>query len=417
MKTPVTKILLPVAILGAALAVAVVLVRTKAPAQPVTVQEKAWLVSATAVEPGTWAPVLTLYGRVESLWSSQLAAGVAAEVLAVQVIEGDSVTAGQQLIALDERDARLQLTQREAELREAEARIASEHSRHAADLSDLPRERELLELVRAEVQRLSDLVQKQVGAQSQLDTARQAEQRQVIAVNARAAAVRDHTARLAQLEAARARAEALRDQAQLELERCRVVAPFDGRIARVLVAPGRRVRVGDPLLEVYDTGALVVRAQLPNRHLAVIHQALAAGKELRVTGEIDGQPVRARLLQLAGQVAAATGGVEALFELDDGAALLQQGRFIRLDLRLPAQPDRIALPHEALYGGNRVYVIDADSRMRPVPVRRIGETRTADGQPRVLIEATGLRVGDRVVETQLPNAIDGLLVRLPQPRS
>jgi multidrug efflux pump subunit AcrA (membrane-fusion protein) len=417
MTVPWKKILVPLAILGGALLIALLLIRTKPPVPAVEVREKAWLVSAERVEPGAWAPSLTLYGRIESLWSSQLAAGTAAEVLEVHVLEGDPVAAGQLLVSLDPREAQLVLAQRDAELREAEARIASEQTRHANDLRALPRERELLRLTEGEVARLSDLVKKQVGAQSQLDTARQAVARQAIAVSARAQAVEEHDARLAELEARRVRAEALRDQARLELERCRVTAPFQGRIAQVTVAPGRRVRVGDPLLEVYDTAALVVRAQLPNRHLPVVRRALTSGSELWVQGEIDGQPVRARLLQLTGQVAAATGGVEALFELEDGGELLQQGRFVRLDLQLPEQQGLVALPHEAIYSGDRVYRIDADSRMRPVPVTRVGEARTADGRSRVLVRSAALGSGDLVVATQLPNAIDGLLVRLPQPAS
>ncbi|MFM1891319.1 MAG: hypothetical protein RLZ44_396 [Pseudomonadota bacterium] len=416
MTVPWKKLLVPLAILGGALLVALVLIRSKPPVPAVTVKEKAWLVSAEQVEPGAWSPTLTLYGRIESLWSSQLTAGTAAEVLEVHVLEGHDVAAGQLLVSLDQRDAQLLLAQREAELREAEARITSEQTRHADDLRALPRERELLRLVEAEVERLSDLVKKQVGAQSQLDAARQAVARQAIAVSARNQAVQDHDARLAELEARRVKAEALRDQARLELERCQVKAPFQGRIASVAVAPGRRVRVGDPLLEVYDTAALVVRAQLPNRHLPVIRRALSGGHELWVDSEIDGQAMRARLLQLTGEVSAATGGVEALFALADGSELLQQGRFVRLDLRLPEQDGLVALPHEAIYSGDRVYRIDADSRMRPVPVTRVGEARTADGQTRVLVRSAAIQTGDQVVATQLPNAIDGLLVRLPQPR-
>ena len=44
-------------------------------------------------------------------------------------------------------------------------------------------------------------------------------------------------------------------------------APFNGRIVEVMVSPGRRTRVGDPLVDLFDTDALVLRAQLPARHL------------------------------------------------------------------------------------------------------------------------------------------------------
>jgi multidrug resistance efflux pump len=395
-----------------AVIIALLLIRTKPQAKPVEVREKAWLVSAMTVNPRSWQPTLTLYGRIESLWSTELTAAVASEVVGIEVIEGDAVAKGQVLVRLDERDARLLLRQREAELREAEAKMASQRSRHQSNLDSLPGERRLFALTRAEVERLENLVRKKVSAQSALDTARQAQENQALALESREQRVAEHATLLAELEAKRVQAEALRDQARLDLERCQVMAPFRGRVARVLVSPGRRVRIGDPLLEVYDVDALVVRAQIPNRHLPVVRRAKNAGQEIRVAGRIDGEPIQASLLGLTGEVASATGGVEALFRIDASDVVLQQGRFTRLDLELPPQNALIALPHEAIYGGDRVYVIDGQSRMRPALIERVGETRVA-GNRQVLIRSDGLVPGSQVVTTQLPNAIDGLLVRVP----
>ena len=118
---------------------------------------------------------------------------------------------------------------------------------------------------------------------------------------------------------------------------------------------------------------------------------------------------RARLLRLAGEVQ--NGGVEGLFAVDEGAERLPQGRFVRFDLALPAQSDLLALPYEAIYGGDRVYRVDDQSRLRPVFVERVGEVR--DGEhTRVLVRSTTLVPGDRVILTQLPNAVDGLLVQI-----
>jgi HlyD family secretion protein len=230
---------LPFAILGVAIAGAAALVATKPKPPPVEIEERSWRVSAQTVETGTHSPVVTLYGRVESLWSSTLTAGLVADVTAVEVIEGDFVAEGDLLVTLDDRDAQLQLTQREAELEQAEARIASELRRHEANLEALPREQRLLQLTRSEVSRLQDLVTSKVGAQSQLDTARKAAEQQAIALATREQAVDEHQSRLAEVEGARLRAEALRDQAQLELERTQVRAPFNGRISEVLVSPGQ----------------------------------------------------------------------------------------------------------------------------------------------------------------------------------
>lgn len=403
---------LPLLILLFAAAAAAALIASKPKHKPVTVTERAWLVAAETVDTRRYRPGVTLYGRVESLWSSQLTAGVAADVQAVTVVEGERVSRGQVLVRLDDRDARLQLLQREAELRQAEARIAAELLRHEANLETLPRERQLLALTRGEVARLQDLVSKKVGAQSQLDTARQAAEKQAIALSARQQAVDEHPSRLAEVEGARARAAALRDQAILEVERCEVHAPFNGRIVEVLVSPGRRTRVGDPLVALFDTDALVLRAQLPARHLPVIRAAQSAGEALIVHGEIDGIAVSGELRSLAGEATSGTGGVDGLFTVTAGADEVSQGRFVRLELALPETGGLIALPHEALYGTDRIYTIDDQSRMRPQRVERVGEWRDPDGNVRVLVRAADLPDGARVVTTQLPAALDGLLVRI-----
>lgn len=406
--------LLPVLILGLGAAVAAGLIATRPEPVPVQVTERAWPVSVEAVSPGRYNPTLVLYGRLESRWSTRLTAGIDADVVEVPVVEGESVAQGQLLVRLDDRDARLQLAQREAELAQAQARVRSEITRHQANLESLPREQSLLALARSEVSRLQDLVESRAGAQSALDTARQAAERQAIALAARRQLVDEHEARLAEVEAAQARAEALRDQARLEVERSRVLAPFDGRISAVEVAPGRRVRPGDALVRLFATEALLVRAQVPSRHLATVRAALAGGVELVANGEVDGRPLQARLRGLAGEAAAATGGVDALFDVIDGDGQLSEGRFVALRLALPARDGLVSLPHEAVYGTDRVYVVDAAGRMRARTVRRVGEWFGPDGESRVLVEAPALETGERVVTTQLPNAIDGLLVQVSE---
>lgn len=409
------KILLPLLILGGAVFLAGRLIATQPKPEPVGVTEKAWLVSALPVERKAWSPSLVLYGRVESLWSSALTAAVAADVVEVAVIEGDDAAKGDLLVQLDETDARLELAQREADLLEAEAKISAEKSQHAANLEILPRDQELLALFQAEVDRTQDLVRKKVGAQSALDIARQAVERQAIAVTNREQSINEHESTLAGLEARRARAGAARDRALRDIERCRIVAPFNARVTKVEVSPGKRVRVGDVVVDLYDTDALVVRAELPSRYLPIVRRARAEGQELRVAGRIDDVPVVARLRGFAGEVATGSGGVEALFQIEGGSEVLQQGRFVRLDLTLPGVPDLIALPSEALYGTDRVYLIDSESRMRHLQVTRVGEARDDKGSL-VLVQSDDLNPGDRVISTQLPNAVDGLLVRLPEPQ-
>jgi multidrug resistance efflux pump len=408
---PLRRRLLPLFVILGAVAIAAALIASKPERATIDVAERVWLVDVDTVQPGRHAPTLSLFGRVESRWSAALTAAFTADVVEVPVIEGETVSKGQMLVQLDDRDARLQLAQRAAELAQAEARIASEMRRHAGDSESLPREMRLLALTREEVRRLRDLVAKQVGAQSQLDTARQAVERQAIAVSVRQQAVDEHASRLAELEAARARAVALRDQAQLELERANIVAPYDGRVADVPVSPGQRVRTGDPLVALYSTDKLFIRAQLPSRHVPTVRKALADGEPLAAVAEVDGIRLQARLRGFAADAADATGGVDALFDIigSDGR-LVDQGRFVKLELTLPPRDGLVAVPFEAIYGSDRIYRVDDDNRMRGLRVERVGEVRI-DDETRLLVRLPGVEGELRVVTTQLPNAVDGLLVR------
>ena len=69
----------PLILLFAGLAAAA-LIATKPRPKPVAVAERAWLVSVETPRPASYSPSVTLYGRVESLWSSELTAGVTADV-------------------------------------------------------------------------------------------------------------------------------------------------------------------------------------------------------------------------------------------------------------------------------------------------------------------------------------------------
>ncbi len=65
----------------------------------------------------------------------------------------------------------------------------------------------------------------------------------------------------------------------------------------------------------------------------------------------------------------------------------------------------VALPYEAVYGTSRIYRLDGE-RMRILEVERVGEQRSLDGSARVLVRSPELQPGDRIVTTQLPNAMD-----------
>ncbi len=405
------RVIVPVVILLTGAAAYAALKATRPEPRPIESREKAWSVVIETVEPARRSPNLRLFGRTESPRTARLTSGVEADVLNVPAREGDRVETGELLVGLDDREVALDVAQRQAEINQIAAEMELEKERHANDLKTLEHEKELLALARKEVERARRLVKTNVGSQSQLDAARQAVERQSIAVDSRELAIRQHESVMARLRSRLSQADAARDRSTLDLERTRIMAPFDGRVTKVFVSIGDRVKNGDPLVSLYDTSALEIRAQVPAGSLPLVRQSLLEKRPLEAWTEVDGISVDAVLDRISGEVRAGSGGADALFRIRDGSRWLPLGRTVELVVDLPPVSAAVALPLEALYGSNRIYLFD-DGLMKGVDVERVGEIHAIGRDRRVLVRSDQLKGGDRVIVTQLPNAIDGLRVRV-----
>ncbi len=405
------RLILPVLIIAVAIAVFMALKATKPHSKDVEIQEKSWPVAAIPVETGEWPTNTLLYGVVDALRYSVLTAALTADVKQVHVIEGSQVKTQDLLVELDDQDARLDLIQAQADVTRAQAAIAVQESRHQADLETLPNERRLHKLVQAEVTRLLDLKRKQVSSQSALDIARQNAARQSISIARIEESIRTHESKMLELQATLERARAALEKSRLQLDRTKVRAPFDGRVVKVLVAQGHRVNVGAPLLDVFENTSLMFRAMLPAIYVPQVRRARVEEKPLVVAGKVDGKEVKGHLISLGAEVRQGSGGVEALFQIDSGWNWLQKGRVMQLRLTLPQQAGVMPVPFEALYGSDKVYVIDEQQRLRPVLVERVGEI-WLNGKNQVLIRSPQLKSGQQLLVTQLPNAVESLLVEV-----
>ena len=405
------RIILPAVILLTGAAAYAALKASRPEPKPIEPREKAWTVVTETVTPHALSPSLRLFGRTESPKTARLTSSIEADVLNVPAREGDQVRTGELLVELDDREVALLLAQHQAEISQIAAEIQLEREKHANDLRALEHEQELLALARKEVERAQRLVNTNVGSKSQLDTARQTVERQTIAVDSRALAIRQHRSVMARLESRLGQAEAVRDRSRLDLERTRVTAPFDGRLTEVSVSIGDRVKNGDRLVSMYDTSTLEIRAQVPTASLPLVRQSFLQQRPLRARSRVDGISVEAVLDRISGEVRAGSGGADALFAVREGSPWLALGRTVELVVELPPVADAIALPLEALYGTNRIYLFD-DGQMKGITVERLGEIHAIGQDRRMLVRSDRLNSGDRVIVTQLPNAIDGLKVRV-----
>lgn len=389
-----------------ALMILMVLFRPSAPQS--SAPESRARVLVEIARPGTFSPQLSLFGRVESPASATLSSAVVAQVQQAVALPGDRVRAGDLILQLDPREAALARAQYEAALAQAEAQKASAAKRHASDRKALELEQQLTRLAEENVARLERLRQTNLASQTQLDEARQTLTRQQLSLETRELAVNNYQNEVRRLDGEISRARAARDQADLDLARSRIVAPFDGRITALHVAEGERVQPGTPLISLYADRGIEIRAQIPVSHLPEVRRGLAQGG-LQGELQIEDQRIPVRLARLAGEVERGRGGVDGLFLLDDAQVMPELGRPLPMTLSLPPQDGLVALPAAALHGLDRIYRLDEQSRLQTVKVQRVGDWIADDGERRLLFRGD-FKEGDRIVVTQLPGAIDGLAV-------
>ncbi|MBN0986478.1 efflux RND transporter periplasmic adaptor subunit [Amphritea pacifica] len=403
--------LLSVLILLGAVAIFLTLILTRPTAPSRPAKEKVWTVRVIEAQPARYSPQLSLYGRIESPSSSTLSSSINAYVEQRLTAEGDAVDAGQLLIQLDNRDASLLLSQKQAEVDRIEALIDAEKVRYQANLKALKIEQELVSLTQRTLERYQDLSSRSLASQNQLDDARRTKQQQALSLNSRQQSIDDYPNQLAQLEAQLKQATAQRDSAALDLERSQITAPFSGRVAEVNIAAGERVRSGDPLLTLYATDTLEVRSQVPSRYLPQLHQQLKHGKQIIATATLDGQPLKLTLARFAAAVESGSAGVDALFRIDSGDYRGEPGRSLSLRLTMPEQDNLLALPPQAIFGTDRIYTVK-DHRLQGVTIERVGDLRDSQGESKVLVRSATIQPGEPILATQLPNAMTGLLVEV-----
>ena len=404
-------------VVAATAAVVFVLETVKPEPEKRAVTETAWPITVERPQTGEEAPEVSLYGRVETPRTSTLQASGTDHVAEVLLREGQWAGKGQAIVCLDPVDAQLVLLRRDADLAEAAAAVLSLQVADEKNTAILARERNLHTQAVAKVARRERLRQQKSILAETLKAVLCERQAQAISLQRHESLVRDFANRLARAEAGLERAQDLREEAAVALERTVIAAPFDGRISGVQVSVGERVSPGTPIAGVFDVTQLEVRAQLPAAHAQIVRRAIAAGQQLtaRVNGAggtgVDGA-VTARLMRLSATVDTGRPGVDGLFEVADRG--FELGRAVNLTLVLPPVAGIVKVPVQSIYGHDRLFLVE-DERLVAVEVACVGERQESDGQFSVLVRSERLRDGGLIMTSQLSNAISGLRVEVNNP--
>lgn len=206
------------------------------------------------VEPasrGEMNEVIVISGDLLARYSTTLHSELNGVIARVGFREGATVRKGETVLQLQRLDQRLVLQKQQALLLQAKASAV--------------RARAILARDRDQFKRVEQLRRSQTVAENEWIQARYQYE----------ASKATHT----ESEATVALRNAELGIAERDLVRTTIQAPFDGQISRLYVERGKRVRDGDPLLDLVDHKGLEVRLYIPPRYISRVHpgQAVSFG--------------------------------------------------------------------------------------------------------------------------------------------
>ena len=235
-------------------------------AEPEANVEKAWPVSTMAVKKDNLAPSFSAFGRLEATQTANIRSDVVSRIVAVHVKEGDWVEAGEHLVQLDDRETKLRVLERQAELKQHQANLASAQSQFELVKANAAPFQSRYEVAQAKLTRHQNLMKKRLISKSLLDEVMSQANTASIEYQNHQREITNLPLQIAAHDANVARADALLQQAQLDLEKTKIVAPFSGPILSVMVAPGDHSNLSVPLVSLANIDSFEVRVQVPNNY-------------------------------------------------------------------------------------------------------------------------------------------------------
>ena len=330
-------------------------------------------IDATRVDRSSYSVTLRTQGEVGAATAGSLAAEVAGSVTEVSpnFVVGGSFRKGELLVQVDPRDYEIALTLAEANFAQSRALLAEEQARSeqaAEDWRKLGRK----------------------GKPSAL------------------------TLRKPQLAAARAALEGSRGQvqrAQLDLERTKITARYDGRVQTTDVALGQYVNTGAELARIFSTDTAEIRLPLTNSQLRFINlsQATDQQREVLLHSSSGGEDKEwnASLSRTEG-VDPASRQLYVIAKIDkpyEQQNPLRVGQFVQASVTGKTLDNVFVIPRSSLREDRQVLLVDEFGTLQNQDVK----VEWKDAEVAVISE--GLNPGDVLALTSLGSVTNGTKVQ------
>ena len=231
--------------------------------------------------------------------------------------------------------------------------------------------------------------------------------------------------KIPQLEEATARLKAARanlKQAQVDLDRTSVIAPYSGRIDKKMVDLGQIVNAGGstPLAEIYSVEYAEVRLPLTSTQISLIDMPYSLNSKrkkfkpakvlIKVNAGNKQHTWNAVIKRLEGSVNVKTrmhyavARVESPYQIKGSRPPLVVGQFVEAVIYGKTIKDGIRLIRPALIDGKNVVVVNEDDRLerREVDVLQLKKDE--------IIVIGGLSEGEKVCVSPLEYVVEGMKV-------
>ena len=376
--------LAPFLLLVTGVAAAWYLLNTAPRAGTVKQEPKARLVSVETIETKVFLPVISVSGEVRAAQKMSLSPRVSGRIEHMEddLLPGSLVNDEDVLFVLDSADYELVVREKQTALNKANAELQQEKGLQAIAL----REYELMGQKLGEDDEALVLRKPQLAmAQATVDSA------------------------VIQLK-----------QAQLDLARTRVEAPFNAQIIDRTVELGSEVNTSTALLELVNTDEFWLEVRVPLEQLQWISfpEAGRSGSMVSIRNNAAWKPDVVReghVLSLLPELESGSRMARVLVSITDPLAQLPDNKdkpkvlvndYLQADIQGTATKDLVSLPRAWLREGDQVWLMTDNETLeiREVDVR-------FRGQNSVLLNS-GLNEGERLVTTMLPVAVEGMPLRL-----
>lgn len=381
---------------------------TKASPSPQTLPKNAtaYTVSVQTLKQDLYSPNLLVNGQVESPTYTQFKAVMQGHISRIYVAEGDLVHKGQLLVEFDKRKLELELAYQQTYMDEVNAKIGQLIESHKADCKSLENEKKLLQLQEKAIKRLESLNAKQLVSDADVDAVKVSKIKQELDITQRQLVIDSYTKQLTRLKTELRRYELAHQQLTEELSNCRIMAPYEGRVAKLYAIDGDYLKTGDLILSAYNLTNVKVKAAISGNDVPTLRHILTKKLPLKALSLVDEQLFDLNLEKLSwGDIP------NGVFKFTQGAERFALGQHVELCLNLPPVT-AFAIPQTAIDQYERIYIVK-DGYAKAITIKSIGYIYNLKNpeQIQVLVQSKLLKNGDLLITSRLNHIHTGLPVK------